>query len=105
MNRIMNIPTIQGRLRPQDSKDQQCWWIIHFCEECKIINLCTVYCCDSISSIQNGSVWIPVALAVPPTIQLIFARFLFLLCVVCTAETFSWCCCGSVDGAAVHLSR
>jgi hypothetical protein len=26
------------------------------CEECKIINLCTDYCCDSISSIQNGTV-------------------------------------------------
>lgn len=36
------------------------------------------------------------------TIQLIFARFLFLLCAVCTAETFSRCCCGSVDGAAVY---
>jgi hypothetical protein len=45
---------------------------MQLCEESKIINLYTVYCSDSVCSIQNGTLQIPVALAVPPAIQLIF---------------------------------
>lgn len=78
--------------------------VMYLCEESKVINLYTVYCSDSVCSIQNGTLQIPVARAVPPTIQLIFVRFLFLLYVVSIAETLSCYCCGSVDGAAVHLS-
>ena len=79
---------------------------VHICGESKIINLYTVYCNVSISSsVQKWTLRMPVTLAVPPMIQVLLARFLFIIYVVCTAEkTCSWHCC--VDGAAcIYLGK